>query len=177
MKRNKTFKIALGGICLALAVIFMFGASFIPGIELTLYLISSLFTAIMIIETGAGGGALVFGGASLLGLVFIPNKLALIPYVFCYGYYAILKFYIEKIKSGILQIAVKVIYFAAIISIGLLGFKVVLASSIHIPDYPVWVLIIAGTALMILYDFVLTFLINWYMRRFKGDGNASLKLS
>lgn len=177
MKRNKTFKIALGGICLALAVIFMFGASFVPGIELTLYLISSLFTAIMIIETGVGGGALVFGGASLLGLVLIPNKLALIPYVFCYGYYAILKFYIEKIKSGILQITVKVIYFAAIISIGLLGFKAVLASGIHIPDYPVWVLIIAGTAMMILYDFVLTFLINWYMRRFKGDGNASLKLS
>ena len=75
----------MGGICLALAVIFMFGASFVPGIELTLFLISSLFTAIMIIETGAGGGALVYGGASLLGLVLIPQKVALVPYIFCFG--------------------------------------------------------------------------------------------
>ena len=177
MKRNKTFKIALGGICLALAVIFMFGASFVPGVELTLYLISSLFTAIMIIETGISGGALVYGGASLLGLVLIPNKLALIPYVFCYGYYAILKFYIEKIKSGILQITIKVIYFAAVICIGLLGFNTVVASSIHMPDYPVALLIVLGTVMMILYDYVLTFLINWYMRRFKNDGNTNLKLS
>ena len=49
MKQNKTGKIALGGICTALAVIFMFGASFVPGIELTIFLISSLFTNVMVI--------------------------------------------------------------------------------------------------------------------------------
>ena len=174
--RNKTFKIAMGGICLALAVIFMFGASFVPGIELTLFLISSLFTAIMIIETGAGGGALVYGGASLLGLVLIPNKVALVPYIFCFGYYAILKYFIEKINSGVIQIALKTIYFAAVVCIGLLLFKSVVASGIHLPDYPTAILIVAGIIMMLLYDFVLTFLINWYMNRFKG-GSANLKLS
>ena len=91
----------MGGICTALAVIFMFGASFVPGIELTLFLISSLFTAVMVIEAGVAGGLSVFAAASLLGLILIPNKLALIPYVFCFGYYAVLKYYIEKIKSGV----------------------------------------------------------------------------
>ena len=85
MKQNKTGKIAMGGICTALAVIFMFGASFVPGIELTLFLISSLFTAVMVIEAGAAGGLSVFAAASLLGLILIPNKLALIPYVFCFS--------------------------------------------------------------------------------------------
>ena len=83
MKQNRTGKIAMGGICTALAVIFMFGASFVPGIELTLFLISSLFTAVMVIEAGAAGGLTVFAAASLLGLILIPNKLALIPYIFC----------------------------------------------------------------------------------------------
>ena len=59
MKRNKTFKIALGGICLALAVIFMFGAAFVPGIDMTLFAIASLFTVILIIETGVGGGVIL----------------------------------------------------------------------------------------------------------------------
>ena len=169
MKQNRTGKIALGGICTALAVIFMFGASFVPGIELTLYLISSLFTAAMVIEAGVAGGLSVFAASSLLGLILVPNKLALVPYIFCFGYYAVLKLYIEKIKSGVLQIILKVIYFAAVLLIGLLVFKSVLTAGVHMPDWPVGGLIIAGLVMMILYDYVMTFLINWYRRRFKGS--------
>ncbi len=169
MKNNRTGKIALGGICTALAVIFMFGASFVPGIELTLYLISSLFTAAMVIEAGAAGGLSVFAASSLLGLILVPNKLALVPYIFCFGYYAVLKLYIEKIKSGVLQIILKVIYFAAVLVIGLLVFKSVLTAGVHMPDWPVGGLIAAGLVMMILYDYIMTFLINWYRRRFKGS--------
>lgn len=82
MERTKTFKIALGGICLALTLIFMFGASFVPGIELTLFAIASLFTAVMIIETGVGGGIMLYIGAALLGLILLPNKPAMVPYIF-----------------------------------------------------------------------------------------------
>lgn len=166
----------MGGICLALAVIFMFGASFVPGIELTLFLISSVFTAVMIIETGVSGGLLLYAGASLLGLILVPNKLALVPYIFCFGYYAILKYYIEKIKSGILQLTLKVIYSAAIVCIGLILFRSVISAGIHLPDYPLAVLIGGGIVMMLLYDFAFTFIINWYMRRFKGD-MQDLKLS
>ena len=166
---TKTGKIARGGICTALAVIFMFGASFVPGIELTLFLISSLFTAVMVLEAGAAGGLSVFAAASLLGLILVPNKLALVPYIFCFGYYAVLKFYIEKIKSGVLQMTIKVVYFAAIVLLGLLVFKSVLTAGIHMPDWPVAGLIIAGIVMLILYDYVMTFLINWYRRRFKGS--------
>jgi len=159
----------MGGICTALAVIFMFGASFVPGIELTLFLISSLFTAVMVIEAGVAGGLSVFAAASLLGLILVPNKLALIPYVFCFGYYAVLKYYIEKIKSGALQLVIKACYFAAVVCLGLLLFRQVLASSIHMPDWPVAGLIAAGIVMALLYDYVMTFLINWYRRRFKGS--------
>lgn len=169
MKPNRTGKIALGGICTALAVIFMFGASFVPGIELTLYLISSLFTAAMVIEAGAAGGLSVFAASSLLGLILVPNKLALVPYIFCFGYYAVLKLYIEKIKSGVLQILLKVVYFAAVLCIGLLAFRSVLTAGVHMPDWPVAGLIAAGLVMMVLYDYVMTFLIGWYRRRFKGS--------
>ncbi|MGX8774805.1 MAG: hypothetical protein ACSW8G_07105 [Bacillota bacterium] len=172
---TKTGKIAMGGICTALAVIFMFGASFVPGIELTLFLISSLFTAVMVLEAGAAGGLSVFAASSLLGLILVPNKLALIPYIFCFGYYAVLKYYIEKIKSGVLQMTIKVVYFAAIVLLGLLVFRSVLTACIHMPDWPVAGLIVAGIVLLVLYDYVLSFLINWYRRRFKGSPD-NLKL-
>ena len=85
MKTSKTMKIALGGICLALTVIFLFGGSFVPGIELTLFAISSLFTAVMILETGVKGGVLLYAGAVLLGFAIIPNNLAMIPSAFFFG--------------------------------------------------------------------------------------------
>ena len=61
--------------------------------------------------------------------------------------------------------------------VGLLGFREILASAVSLPDYPVVILILAGIALLLLYDYVLTFLINWYYRRIKHVGGADLKLS
>ena len=137
MKTSKTMKIALGGICLALTVIFLFGGSIVPGIELTLFAISSLFTAVMILETGVKGGVLLYAGAVLLGFAIIPNKLAMIPYAFFFGYYGIVKYYIEKLPGRWIQLALKTGLFAVLLSIGLIGFKKLLLGSIHLPDYPV----------------------------------------
>ena len=167
MKTSKTMKIALGGICLALTVIFLFGGSIVPGIELTLFAISSLFTAVMILETGVKGGVLLYAGAVLLGFAIIPNKLAMIPYAFFFGYYGIVKYYIEKLPGRWIQLALKTGLFAVLLSIGLIGFKKLLLGSIHLPDYPVWLLILAGIAFLLLYDFVYTFLIGFYLRRIK----------
>ena len=167
MKQNKTFRISLGGICLALAVILMFGATFVPGVELTLFALSSLLTIVMIIETGVGGGLLVYAGACILGFLLIPGKVAIVPYVFFFGYYGIVKFYIEKIKSGVVQISLKLFFFAALMCLGILLFKSILAEGIHLPDYPTAVLIVGGTIFLLLYDYILTFIINFYQRRLR----------
>lgn len=177
VKSSKTSKIALGGICLALTVVFMFAGSIVPGIELTLFAVSSLFTAVMIIETGVKGGILMYAAAVILGLVIIPNKLAMIPYAFFFGYYGILKYYIEKLKGRYIQLIVKIIFFAVVLCTGLIGFKELLLGSIHLPDYPVAVLIIAGIVMMVVYDYIYTMLINFYVRRIKNKGVDNMKLS
>ena len=177
LKKSKTSTIALGGICLALTVIFMFAGSIVPGIELTLFAVSSLFTAVMIMESGVKGGVIMYGAAVLLGLVLIPNKLALIPYAFFFGYYGILKYFVEKLHSGILQIIIKAAFFAAVLCIGLIGFKELLLGSIHLPAYPVWLLIIAGILMLLVYDYIYTLLINFYLKRVKNRGADNIKLS
>ncbi|MEE0772014.1 MAG: hypothetical protein UIJ87_02420 [Anaerovoracaceae bacterium] len=177
MKRDKTFKMALGGICLALTLIFMFAGSVAPGVELTLFAISSVFVAVMILETGTGGGILLYAAAVLLGFIIIPNKLAIIPYAFFFGYYGILKFYIEKLQNAVLQIVTKAAFFALVLCIGLLGFKELLLGSIHLPDYPVYLLIAAGILFLLLYDYIYTMIINLYIRRIKNRGGDKFKLS
>ena len=177
LDRIKTFKLTLGGICLALTIIFMFAGSFVPGIELTLFALSSIFTAIMILETGVGGGIILYLAAALLGFIIVPNKLALIPYIFLFGYYGILKYFIEKIPNAVVQVAVKTVFFAALLCLGLLGFKELLLGSINIPDYPIVILIIGGIIMMLLYDYIFTMIINFYIRRFQKKGIDNMKLS
>ncbi len=167
----------MGGICLALTVIFMFAGSIVPGIELTLFAVSSLFTAVMIMEAGVKGGVLLYAAAVILGFVIVPNKLALIPYAFFFGYYGILKFFIEKLRNGILQIVIKTAFFAALLCIGLLGFKELLLGAVALPDYPVVILIIAGILIMLVYDYIYTLLINFYLKRIRNRGADNIKLS
>ncbi len=177
MKKTKTSKIALGGICLALTLIFLYAASILPGVELTMLALASLFTAVMILEMGIGGGLLLFTAASILGFMLVPNKLALIPYVFLFGYYGVLKYFMEKPKNGIAQITSKAAFFAAALSIGLLGFKELLLGAVKLPEYPIAVLIIGGVLLLLLYDFLFTQLINFYVRRVQRKGMDDFKLS
>lgn len=177
MKKTKTSTIALGGICLALTVIFMFAGSIVPGIELTLFAVSSLFIAVMIMESGIRAGILLYAAAVILGLLLIPNKLAMIPYVFFFGYYGILKFFIEKIHNAVIQIIIKVCFFAVILCIGLLGFKELLLGSVSLPDYPAAVLIVAGILMMLVYDYIYTLIINMYLKRIKNRGTDNIKLS
>ena len=76
-----------------------------------------------------------------------------------------------------LQLLLKAAFFAGLLSAGLLGFKELLLGSINLPDYPIGLLIAAGTLMLILYDFIFTFLIGFYMRRIKHRGIDSMKLS
>ena len=51
------------------------------------------------------------------------------------------------------------------------------AQALDLPGYPVILLIAGGTALLLLYDYVLTLLIGWYYRRIRREGGDKLKLS
>lgn len=176
-RKNPSSVIALGGICLALTLAFLFAGSVAPGIELTLFALSSLFTAVMVLESGVGAAALLYAAAVILGFFIVPNKPAVIPYAFFFGYYGILKFYVEKLHSGILQVIIKAAFFAAVLCTGLLGFKKLLLGSIHLPDYPVWILIIAGILMMLVYDYIYTLCISFYLKRIRRKGADNMKLS
>ena len=175
--KTKTQAIALGGICLALIVVFIFAGSIVPGIELTMFAISSLFVAVMIMESGVRAGVILYAAALLLGFILVPNKLAMIPYAFFFGYYGILKFFIEKLKNAVLQVVIKAAFFAVVMCVGLLAFKELLLGAISLPDYPTAILIVAGILMMLVYDYIYTLLINFYLKRIKNRGADNMKLS
>lgn len=162
---------------MALTIIFMFAASIAPGIELTLFAISSFFVAVMILESGVGSAILLYVSACILGFILVPNKVGLIPYICLFGYYGIAKYYFEKFTKASIQIFIKLFFFAAVMCLGFLGFKEILLGAIKLPDYPIFVLIIAGTLFMMLYDYIYTLIINFYMIKVQRKGMDNFKLS
>lgn len=176
MKANKTNTIALGGIFLALTIVLMFGASFVPGMELTLYALSSLFVGFMVVEKGPREGLLLFVAAVLLGFVLIPNKLGVLPYMAFFGYYGILKFYIEKLHKPAAQIAVKVAAFAVIMLAVLNISSSLLLGNAELPDMSGPIIFAGGIVMMLAYDVIYTLAIRIYKERVKREKQPEFKL-
>ena len=176
MDRKETNTVALGGICLALTIVFLFGASFVPGVELTLYALSSLFVAVMVIERGPKGGIMLYVAAVILGLILVPNKLGMLPYICLFGYYGVAKYYIEKLHSPAAQLAAKILMFAAVLAIGLWGTKGLLFGNVELPDYSAAIIFIGGIAMMMVYDVLYTFAVRIYKERFKREKAPEFKL-
>lgn len=173
---SNTKTIATGGICLALATISLYFASFVPGAELTLYALASVFVCVMADERGVAGGALVYVGASILAFLLVPGKLGVLPFVFFFGLYPLIKFYAERIPNRIAQFAVKIALFCVVFFLAYAFFRELFFKNITLPDMPAALLAIGGIILFIVYDFILTMIIRLYRRKIKRQ-KSDIKLS
>ncbi|MCB6994107.1 hypothetical protein LI177_11505 [bacterium 210820-DFI.6.37] len=177
MTSKNTYRIALSGICLALTMVFLFAALVVPGVELTLYAVSSLFIAVMMIESGLKGGLGLYAAAVLLGLLILPNKAGILPYACLFGLYGIIKYYIEKIRRPAGQLILKILFFAAVLTAGLNLFKGLLFGNIQLPDLPQGILLAGGIVFLLLYDLIYTLLIRIYRTRFRKRERIHFELS
>lgn len=174
MRNQKTFPLALGGVCLALTMVFLWGGSFLPGVEMTMYALSSLFAAVMILETGIRGGVALYGAAVILGLLLIPGKLAILPYIVLFGPYGIIKCLIEKIRHPAVQVLLKLLFFAAVLALCIFAFPALFFGNAELPDYPAALLMAGGCAFLLLYDVIFTLAIRIYRRRVRKEPEIKL---
>ena len=173
---EKTYRIALSGICLAFTVICVFAASVVPGAELTCYAVSGLFAGFVVLETGIRGGILLYIGSILLSFVLIPNKAALFPYVIYFGIYPIAKFAIEKKKSPVVQIALKAVFSTVVFVAAYIVFKELFVMSFQLPQMAWWILIPGAAVLFLMYDYIFTLALALYRKRIKRE-KIEFKLS
>jgi hypothetical protein len=90
-RRIATADIALGGLFEALSLGMLFLASVLPNMELTMPALAGILVYLMCRRSGFVSGAVFFAAGVLLALAIIPGKIALLPYFFCFGPYALLK--------------------------------------------------------------------------------------
>jgi len=171
----KTNKVALSGVLLGLNMIILFGATMLPGIEMTLYALSSLVTAIIVMKASPKSAAVFYVASVLLAGVLLPNKLAILPYALFFGYYGIAKYYIEKMPCGklkdihkqVVEIICKIAVFGVAFGLGILIFKEGFTSGLSIPDFPVLILCVAAVGVFLAYDYVFTLILVYLKRLIK----------
>ena len=183
-KGLSAFHMALGGILLALCIAGVFMSSVVPGAEMTLLLVASAGIFIFCREAGAAGGFVLYAAACLLGVILVPNKLAVLPLALVFGLYPVLKYLLEKaLQNKWLCLAAKTVYYAVVGAVALKLFEGLVFSSAaqsvlpSLADWSDWALLAAGWVVFVAYDVILSSCGLYYEKRFasrlSGTGRAT----
>jgi len=166
MEKSTTKTVATGGVFLALSIATLFAATTIPGIELTLYTVSSFYVAFVILELSVKAGWLFYFASVILTFIVVPNKSALIPYAIFFGLYGIVKYYIENFKKTKqpIEIIFKLIYCNIMLFLGYWIFGELFFGTINLPDFALPVLIFGAQIFFLAYDYIFTLVIGFYLK-------------
>ncbi len=156
-----TNTITLSAMFCAMTVISLYLAAVLPAMRITMYFLSSLFIAGLIVERKPAAAILMYIAAALLSLLLTPDLMTTLPYVLLFGHYGIGKYYIEKIDNKIISYVLKLLYFnACFLIVYLLAKEVFIGEALKkIPEFLIFILI---QPVFVVFDFVYSFLSDFY---------------
>lgn len=99
MKKNKTKIIAFSSVMCALGTAMLYLGSVIDVIDITMAAFSSFIILVSMIEIGGYVPFLVYGVTSVLSFILLPNKGSALLYIIFFGFYPILKKYLEGLPT------------------------------------------------------------------------------
>ncbi len=163
MKSSK--KIALSGMISALAVVIMLIAYF-PYLTYALPAIAGVLFSVIMIEINSKWALGSFASAAILSLVLCEKESSFL-FVAFFGYYPVLKAYLERIPSRVVEYIVKFIVFNAATVASYL--VIIYVFRIPIEDmgafgrYTILILLGMGNVMFVVYDMAVSKLIDEYM--------------
>lgn len=157
----------------AFSLLFLFLVWLLPDLQLILYLVSSLFVMGIMLEESPGAAVLSAMAVSLLGLLILPDKILLLPYVFFFGHYGIAKYLIERRRrQGAGSVVLKLVYFNA--GLALLYFTVPSRLFALLPwDLPLIGFIVVMEIVFLAYDFLFSKAAQFYENRVRRSLTGS----
>lgn len=124
---KKAGYVTFGAIMAALSVVVMLVSHF-PFLTYSLPAIASVFIMVAVLELGPKWAAGSYVASSFLVWLFAEKEAALL-YILFFGYYSIIKVYIERIRNVVLKYVVKLVLFNGVIALiylllaGILGIE------------------------------------------------------
>ncbi|OQB25183.1 MAG: hypothetical protein BWY11_00513 [Firmicutes bacterium ADurb.Bin182] len=154
-KFGLTQKLTFGAMILALTVLALYCASVLPAGKLVFYFLSSVFIYALVCERAYMTAVICYIAASALSFLIIPEKTAFFAYVLILGHYGIFKTFIEsRINDRILMFLSKLLYANIFVCAGIYIALYTLNLKIGglISSMPLWLLIAAAEAALMIYD-------------------------
>lgn len=159
-----TRRIAFTAVFTAFSAAFLYIASVFPSGQLGFLGVASLFGIAAVLEFGLWGGAAVYAGTALIGLLVVPSKSLVALYAIFFGYYPILKALTEKLKSRVLEWAVKLIVFNAALTAAIFVLTMTIFD-FSLFNNRVYLIYLACNAVFVLFDIGVTRVIAVYLSR------------
>lgn len=159
-----TRKIALTGILSAFITIVLVIESIVPTGRLGFYVLAGFLLSAVILECGVKWGWASYLISSASGLLIIPEKLNILPYIMFFGVYTMLKFHVESLRKPWLEILLKLAAFNLFLWPAWGMMKVFLPPALTKGT----MVIVAGIALQVIfavYDILFTAWIRFYFEK------------
>ena len=153
-------KIAYGGILLGLNIIILLLVNIIPINTLFLLGLASLPLSIIIMEFGPRIGIIYYFASIILSLV-MTNKAQWILYIFTFGLYGLVKYFIEKDRNIFVEYGLKLICANILIFISYMIVK----AFVYVPVNLITIIIFEISFLV--YDYVYSMFIDYYNKKLR----------
>jgi hypothetical protein len=164
MNNPNTRKLAFSAIISALSLIFLYLSSIVPTGQIALFCLSTALFCVVVLECGSGYALLSAVVTGMLGFIFLPNKLLLLPYALFFGYYPVLKLYIERLGHLFLEWMIKLSAFIVTMLGTFLLMRLMMELSLE-HSMPVYLIALIGIAVFAVYDIALSLFIGIYREK------------
>lgn len=176
---SKSGKIALGGLLTALGVVLMFLTGLIPIGTYALPAIAGVLLIVAVIEIGAKWAWMIYVAVAVLSLLFAADKEAALLFVLFFGYYPVLKSFLERISNKVLSWISKF----AVFNVAVVACFFLAVNFLQLPEdsftvfgiYLPWVFLILGNAVFLIYDIALSGLVATYVEKLHHRVTKTLK--
>lgn len=158
-------KIALAALLAALSLVVLWGAELSPWGRMGLVAVAGLMPAAAVISAGPAAGGLCWGGTSILALLLLPDKGCGLLYLLFFGLYPLVKYAAEATRRRPLELAVKLAFFNAALTVFWFGLRAVFLWGLPQAEELGRLLYPAGNVVFLAYDYGFSKLIAFYVAR------------
>ena len=166
--KRTAHRVSLTAMFASMSLLFLYLASVLPTMRITMYFLSSVFVMGLVLEEEIGLAFLMFVADSLLSLLIMPDILRVVPYVLFFGHYGIGKYFIQThVRDKIVNYILRLLYYnIALVLIYLLAkevvFKDILSSGVAF-----WLLVILAEIAFVIYDFLFAKVTAYYFNNIR----------
>lgn len=165
---SRTAKIAVGGFVSAISIVLMMLTSVFTFLNYAITAFCGMILIVAAIEAGSRWAVAIYFIVSVFSILFVADKEAALLYIMFFGYYPIIKKYIDRLRAPVLEWLIKLALFnvSVVLAFTILSnlFGVYWDDMEELGKYSMYFMLGAGNVFFVLYDFAITRMITVYIR-------------